>query len=236
MEDKLTLVGHLDELRKRILVSLISFIIASCISFPFAPLVLKILKLPAVGLIEKFVFFSPQEAFLIYMRIAIFLGFALALPVIIYEVWKFISPAIEPGLKKRGGIFVFSFLCSFIAGAVFAYFILIPPALRFLLSFGSSELEPFISADKYISFIIAIMLGCGAVFEMPILSLILTKLGLINARALRKKYKYALVVIVIIAAVITPTVDLFNLTLMAFPMVLLYEISIWVSFFAGPRR
>jgi len=112
---------------------------------------------------------------------------------------------------------------------------LIPPALKFLLSFGGDMLQPLISAQKYISFLTTLIFGCGLVFEMPVLSFVLTKLGIVHARVLRNKYKYAIVIIFIIAAVITPTTDVFNMTLMAGPMIFLYELSIWVSFFARTK-
>lgn len=236
MDKPLTLVEHLTELRKRIIISLVSLGIVSVFSLPFAPWALKILKIPAGGLIERLVFFSPQEGFLIYMRIAFLCGLIISMPVILYQVWAFIVPALEERMKRYSGFFIIFCTLFFIIGCLFAYFILIPPALKFLLSFGKEDLEPLISANKYISFVIALILGCGLVFQMPVLSLILSKVGIINPQILRKKYKYALVIILIVAAAITPTPDAFNMLLLACPMLLLYEISIWVSFFAKPRQ
>ncbi len=235
MEKELTLVEHLSELRKRIIICLVSLGISSVFSLPFASFLLKILKLPASGLIERLVFFGPQEAFLIYMRIAFLSGLVISMPVILYQGWAFILPAIEDRLKRRTGIFLI--LCSgfFILGCLFAYFILTPPALKFLLSFAKEDLEPVISASKYISFIISLILGCGLVFQMPVLSLLLTRLRVINARFLRRKYKYAILIIFIISAIITPTVDAFNLLCLALPMLFLYEVSVWISFFAKPK-
>ncbi|MDP2939937.1 MAG: twin-arginine translocase subunit TatC [Candidatus Omnitrophota bacterium] len=235
MERELTIIGHLNELRKRIIISLVALGIGTVFSLPFASYGLKILKLPSSGVIEKLVFFSPQEGFMIYMRIAFLSGLIVSMPVILYQVWAFILPAIEERLKRRSGIFIL--LCSgfFIIGCLFAYFILIPPALKFLLSFAKDDLEPVISAQKYISFVISLILGCGLVFQMPVLSFMLTKLGILDARSLRKKYKYAIVIIFIVAAVITPTPDAFNMFMLALPMLFLYELSIWISFFARPK-
>ncbi len=232
MDKPLTLVEHLTELRKRLIISLVSLGIVSMFSLPFASWVLKILKLPAGGLIEKLVFFSPQEGFLIYMRIAFLCGFIISMPIILYQVWAFIVPAVEGKMKRYSGFFIIFCTIFFIVGCLFAYFVLIPPALKFLLSFGKEDLEPVISANKYISFVIALILGCGLVFQMPVLSLILTKAGIVNSRILRKKYKYAIVIILIVAAAITPTPDAFNMLLLALPMLFLYEISIWVSWLA----
>jgi len=236
MEKPLTLVGHLNELRKRIIISLVSLGILTIFSLAFSSYVLKILKLPAGGLIEKLVFFSPQEGLVIYMRVAFLCGLIISMPVILYQVWAFIAPALEENTRRSACLFIIFCSLFFIIGCLFAYFILIPPALKFLLSFGKEDLEPVISASKYISFVTTLILGCGLVFQMPILSLILTKAGIINPKILRKKYKYAVVIILIAAAVITPTPDAFNMLLLACPMIFLYEISIWVSFFAKPRQ
>lgn len=236
MDKPLTLVEHLTELRKRIIISLVALGIASIFSLPFVPVLLKILKLPAQGLIEKLAFFSPQEAFLIYMRIAFLCGSAISMPVILYQFWAFVSPAIEERFKRYTTYFILFCFLFFITGCFFAYFILIPPAIKFLLSFANSELEPVISASKYVSFVTNFILGCGLVFQMPILSFLLSKIGVINHQFLRQKYKYAIIMIFVVAAVITPTPDAFNMLILAGPMLFLYEISIWISFFVGSRH
>ena len=235
MERELSLVEHLAELRIRIIISLVAFGLSCGLSFPFASLLLKILKDPASGIIDKLAFFSPQEAFLIYVNLSIFSGWLISMPVILYQVWAFISPAVEEGQKKHIGSFIFFCFTAFICGGLFAYFILIPPALKFLMGFAKDELEPVISAQKYISFLTSLIWGCGFVFQMPVLSFILTKLKVIHPRALRNKYKYAIVIIFILAALITPTTDIFNMLMLAIPMLFLYELSIWVSFFAVPK-
>jgi len=236
MERELTIIEHLNELRKRIIISLVALGIGTVFSLPFASWGLRILKLPASGVIEKLVFFSPQEGFLIYMHIAILCGFIFSMPVFLYQIWAFVEPAIEERLKRRSGIFILFCSGFFIMGCLFAYFILIPPALKFLLSFAKNDLEPVISAQKYISFVISLILGCGLVFQMPVLSFMLTKLGILRPRSLRKKYKYAIVIIFIVAAVITPTPDAFNMFMLALPMVFLYELSIWISFFVSAKN
>jgi sec-independent protein translocase protein TatC len=231
----LTLVEHLEELRKRIIVCLVFLCVAICCAFPLSPHILKILKLPAAGLIQKLAFFGPTEAFMAYFKIATFSALVISAPLLLYQVWAFISPAIEERFKKYTAAFVILSSLSFMGGCLFAYFLLLPAALKFLLSFGQGELEPVISVGKYISFVVAIILCTGLVFEMPVLSFILSKLGVLNHIFLRKRFKYAVLIIFIAAAVITPTPDVFNMTLLAIPMLLLYEISIWVSFLAGPK-
>lgn len=235
MDRLFTLAEHLDELRKRVIVSIATFCLATALCIPLSPYLLKIIKLPARDLIEKLVFFAPQDAFLIHMRLAFFAGFAISLPVILYQYWAFVRPAVADKFKGYASRFVLLCSLSFAAGCAFAYFVLIPPAIKFLLSFGGNELEPVISASSYITFITGVILACGLVFQMPVLSLLLTRIGLIDARFLRKKFSIAIVAIFVAAAVITPTTDVINMMLLALPMILLYEVSIWVSRFSGRR-
>jgi sec-independent protein translocase protein TatC len=191
--------------------------------------ILAFLRLPARGVIERLVFFAPHEVAVIYMKIAIFSGLVMSLPLILYQVWKFISPAIEEEHRSHVFGFVFFTFTTFLIGAGFAYFYLVPLSLKFLMKLGGNELTPFISLSRYLSFVLALVFGCGLVFEMPVFIWILTKLKIVNAEFLRRKRKYALALIFIAAAVITPTIDPFNMFFLALPMLLLYEISIWIS-------
>ncbi len=232
MDKELTLVGHLEELRRRIIISAISITLAGLCAFPFSSKILELLKAPGAGAIEKLVFFSPAEAFLIYTKIALFTGLVIAMPVVLYQLWAFLSPAIEYKTKKQGLSFLFFSLAAFICGMMFGFFVLLPTALKFLLSFSGDALQPLISASSYISFVLGLTFGAGLVFEMPVLSFILSRMGVINHRLLRKSWKYAVVVIFIVAAIVTPTPDAFNMTILALPMLFLYEVSIWVSKFS----
>jgi len=236
MYGEFTVTEHLEELRKRVIFSLIALMFATVAIVPFSPVVLKFLKYPSGGAIERLVFFGPEEAFLIYMRISISAGLVAALPVILFQIWGFFSPAIDERFKKYAFIFVSISFLVFLFGCAFSYFILLPAALKFLLNIGKGDLEPVISATRYISFVIGLVMACGAVFEMPVVSFFLTRIGAINAGMLRRKFLYAVVVIMIAAAVITPTGDAFNMLMLALPMLALYEVSIWVSFFSAKRR
>jgi len=232
MDRELSVTEHLEELRRRVIIALVSIGAATLASVPFSSYLLKVLKTPAYGVIQRLVFFSPEEAFSIYMRISFLSGLVMAFPVVLYQFWAFVSPAIEDKFKSYIKYFVISCSATFAAGCVFAYYVLLPNALKFLLSLGSGELEAVISANRYISFTTGIIFCCGLVFQMPVLSYLLTKVGLIDAGFLRGKFKFALVIVFVIAAVITPTTDVFNMTALAIPMILLYEVSIWVSFLA----
>jgi len=236
MERRFTVAEHLDEMRYRVIVSLIALGIATVASIPFAPYILAMLKSPAAGVINKLAFFGPEEAFMIYMRVSFVAGIFISFPIIAYQIWAFVAPAIGGNFKKYIIYFLFSTSFVFATGCLFAYFMLIPNALKFLLNIGQGELEPVISATRYISFTTFLIIACGLVFQMPILAFFLTKVGLMNAKVLRKNFKYALIIIFVLAAVITPTGDAFNMLALALPMLFLYEVSIWVSWAAGFSR
>ena len=229
LEKELSLIEHLDELRTRIIYCLIPFVIAVVFSSPFTKTFLAFLRIPAAGVIKELAFFSPQEVAVVYVKIAVFSGLILSLPVILYQIWGFISPALEEKQKKYIVSFVFWIFFAFISGCSFGYLLLVPFSLKFLISLAGIELTPVISLSKYIGFVLALIAGCGIAFETPVVIWLLTRLGIVNSAFLRRKRKYAIVIIFIVAAVITPTTDPFNMCLLALPMLVLYEIGIWIS-------
>lgn len=235
MDKHLTLVEHLEELRRRIIISLIVVAAVTIFAFPFAPKILALLKAPSAGSIGKLVYFDPAEAFMIHIRIAFFAGLAISMPVMLYQLWAFLSPALGPKTKRHGLLFLSSSITAFVSGASFGFFVLLPAAVKFLLGFSTESLEPLISVSSYVSFALGLTLGSGLVFEMPVLSFLLSKMGVINYRVLRRVWKYAVIAIFILAAIVTPTPDIFNMTILAIPMLFLYELSIWVSRFAGRK-
>lgn len=233
MDPERPLSLHFEELRKRLLLSAGFFILAFSVSFSYSAFLFGIMKRPLAGIVEKLVFFSPTEALTLYLNISFAAGLTLSMPLLLYQVWKFVEPAVPDRVKSGPFLFVASVTAFFLAGALFSYFVLIPPALKFLLGFAGPDLQPVISAQSYISFVVWTVLGTGLVFEMPVLSYVLTRMGVLNHRFLREKYRYAIVGILVVAAIITPTPDIFNMFLFAAPMVFLYELSIWISRFAG---
>jgi sec-independent protein translocase protein TatC len=233
MDKELTLVGHLSELRQRIIVSLAVVLVFMLVAFSHASDLLTILKLPGAGSIDKLVFFSPTEAFMAYFKVSFLAALIAAAPVMLYQFWAFISPAFEKKVRDQGGVFLAFSVLAFGAGVLFGFFWLLPAAIKFLMGFSQGVLVPMISVSDYISFVTGLLLGCGLVFEMPVLSYLLAKIGILDDRLLRQYWKYAVVVIFIVAAMITPTPDAFNMCLMALPMLMLYEMSIWVAKFSG---
>ena len=227
MSDKqMSLVEHLDELRRRILVSVAAVIVCSVLAFWKVQVILSMLLFPPV---DQLAFFSPTEAFMEYCKLAFFAGLFLASPVVLYQLWAFISAGLNE--KERRTVFYalpFS-VTLFLAGVVFAYRFVLPWALKFLINFPGPNILPILSMSKYLSFVIMMLLAFGIVFEMPVAVMILTKLGIVTPSFLSRNRKFAIVAIFIAAAVITPTPDAVNQCLMAVPMLFLYEISIWVS-------
>jgi len=178
---------------------------------------------------HSLVFISPQEPFIITLKIAIFGGIIFALPMIIYQAWQFISSGLKEKEKRYLLLYTPFSLLLFLSGAGFAYFVAIPVGLRFLLSFGASSLEPMISISRYLSFITLMIFSFGIVFELPLVSLFLVKIGIVSPQFLAKKRKIAIIAIFVLAALLTPSIDAFTQILLAVPLLILYELSIWLA-------
>lgn len=226
MQDKkMSLIGHMDELRRRLIISILTVLACSLFSYFYSDKILAILKKPFP---HSLVFISPQEPFIITLKIAIFAGIIFALPMIIYQVWRFVSSGLKEKEKRYLFVYVPFSLLLFLSGASFAYFLVIPIGLRFLLSFGGGSLEPMISISKYLSFITLMTLAFGIVFELPVVFLILARMGIVSPQFLAKKRKVFIVAIFILAAILTPP-DAFTQILLAVPLLILYEVSILLT-------
>lgn len=224
MAEQLTLTEHLEELRGRILKSLLVVIIASGIIYGFVDPILPHLVKP----VGRLVFISPQEAFISRIKIAFFLGILLSLPVILYQVWRFVASGLKPHEKKYTLLFAPFSLLLFFIGASFGYFIIAPIGMRFLLGFASELMVPMITASKYISFVGLLTICFGLIFEMPLASIFMTKIGLVTPAFLASRRKQAVVAIFIAAAILTPP-DVITQCLMALPLLVLYEVSVIFS-------
>ncbi|MCS7164493.1 MAG: twin-arginine translocase subunit TatC [Thermodesulfovibrio sp.] len=247
-EQKMSIIEHLSELRKRILVCLVALLIAFIFTFSFSDYIFRLLLFPInytpqLSLKEgvvfvhdpklqntKLVFLGPAEAFWMNMKIALVTGFILTIPIIFYELWRFISPGLYPHEKKYVLPFVLTATALFLAGVTFCYLIVLPFAMDFLLNYKVGDfLMPMLSVGLYIDFLLKFLVAFGLVFELPILIVVATRMGLITPQTLKKYRRLAIVLAFVAAAIITPTPDAFNQTLMAVPMIILYEIGIWVS-------
>ena len=226
-ESRAPLVGHLAELRLRIIYCLVAFVLASVIAWQAVPFLISYISLPA----GKLVFLQPSEAFFTYLRVAFWGGVFLALPVITYNIWKFIAAGLLPVEKNYVYIFApFSFLL-FLAGAAFGFFAAIPLAVKFLVGFGAGWATPMLSVGEYVSFFGWLLLVFGLMFELPLVLLFLVKLRIVNAAWLARYRRHAILTIFITAAIVTPTPDAFTQLLLAGPLIILYEIGVFLSRF-----
>lgn len=239
------LTEHLTELRKRIFVSLGSVLLIFLVSYSYSAEIFGALTLPLkaemklnlsvpyLQFVEKpptqLVFLAPAEAFWMHFKVAFMAALVLALPVIFLQFWKFISPGLLPKEKKYFLPFLFSATILFTVGAVFCFMVVLPFAMTFLLGYKTAQLTPMLSVGSYIDFCLKFILAFGAIFELPLVIIFLAKFGIVTPSALARNRKYAILAAFILAAALTPTPDAFNQTLMAVPIILLYEIGILLS-------
>ncbi|HDQ46112.1 MAG TPA: twin-arginine translocase subunit TatC [bacterium] len=229
-ETEMPFLDHLEELRWRILKSLASVGFFTIASFPFSGILLNLLTRPndLLSAPAKLIFLKPTGMILVRMELALVVGVLVSLPVIFYQFWQFVSPGLMPNERKYFLPSLFYTTLCFIAGTFFSYYVMIPVVLPFLYSMGTESIQATININEYISFVMRLILVSGAIFELPILSFFLSRVGLLKPDFLRKYRRYGIVIIVILAAFVTPP-DPASQILMAFPLVFLYEISIWVA-------
>jgi sec-independent protein translocase protein TatC len=235
-EREMGFLDHLEELRGRSLVAVMSVLIISIIAAFFADFLVKdVLLGPLLAVGLKAQVLTPYGIMLTYMQVVIVVGIIGAMPVILYELWKFVSPGLMPNERKYAFWIVFFTSLCFLAGISFAYFIIVPTALKFFSTFGTDVFQLNIAINEYISFMLSIILGSGLVFELPMIAYFLTKIGVLSPKFMRKYRRHAIVVILIISAIITPTPDMLTQSLLAAPMIILYELSIFISMFAQKK-
>ena len=233
-QDKsLTLNGHLLELRKRMIICTLSVIICTVVAFIFHPMVFDLLMGPAKGfesLAEnKLVFTQITEMIGITMKVSIMGGMALSIPIILYQMVLFISPGLTSREKKYLFALLPGTLLSFVAGCVFGYLVLLPPALNFLMTFGSDIATPMIRVGNYINLVINLLFWLGVCFQTPLVMFFLSKIGIVHPKAFAKQRRIAIVAAFILGAIITPTFDPVNQSLVAIPIIILYELGILLS-------
>lgn len=226
---EMSFLEHLEEFRWRIIKSAIGVILGAIIAGIFINWIMdNLLLLPATKTTPplKLQNIKPFGQFTLYMEVIIVGGIILSIPNIIYQFWKFIEPALKPGESKYiKSIVIFSSFC-FLAGITFAYFVLLPTALEFFANFGSESISNIIAIDEYFSFIISTMLAAGVVFELPMVSFFLSKIGILKPEFMKKYRKHALIIILLLAGILTPSPDITSQLLLAVPLFILYEISI----------
>jgi sec-independent protein translocase protein TatC len=222
-----TLLTHLNEMRKRLMVSALCFFAAMSVCLAKAEFITKQLVGKAVGF--EFIYVAPAELLIAYIRIAILCGVVIAFPIIGYQTWRFIRPGLTRQ-ERKAVIFILTFgMMLFTLGAIFAYEVVLPFTLAYFSGLnGGENIRAMVSIQSYLNFVLNMMLTFGIVFEMPIVIILLTQLGMINPKLLRKNRKYYILAIFVLAAVITPP-DITSQVLIAFPMIVLFEISTIIS-------
>jgi sec-independent protein translocase protein TatC len=236
VDDKMPFMEHLGELRTRIMRSLIALLVGLVIAFPFAERITDFLARPVTKLGYKLVFTAPAEAFWVQMKVALICGLFISAPGILWQVWAFIAPGLHEHEKKYALPFVFIGSLMFLLGGAFSLFVVTPYAIAFLLSYARETLQPMITLENHIDFLLKFTLAFGAVFELPLVITILARIGVVTPKMLARNRKYAILGAFIAGAILTPTPDAFNQTLMAGPLILLYEVGIVCARLFGRKR
>lgn len=230
-------LDHLEELRWRIIKSLISVVFFMIVAFYFSDIFLQWLLKPSADINAPITLqvLKVQSIFIIKLEIALIVGIILSIPVILFQIWSFMAPGLHQHEKKYVWPVIFFAMLSFCVGGAFAYYIIIPYALDFFLNLAPENVSNNIAIDFYFGFILRLIVVFGVVFELPVLSVVLSKLGLITPQFLRKYRRHAIVFFFIIAAILTPP-DPTTQVFLAIPLVLLYEITILISYIFAKKR
>ncbi len=236
-DEKMPFTLHLEELKKRLIRVLVAIGIGFVACYLVKEKLFWVLTRPLVAVLPEdssMIFTSLPEAFFTYMKVSFLSSIFLVSPYILYQIWKFVSPGLYSSEKKQVAPFVAFSTIFFLGGALFAYYIVFPFGFKFFVGFGNDFIKPMLSLKEYLAFSMKLLIAFGVIFELPIFMFFLGKIGVVNSQTLRKKRKYAILMVFVVSAILTPP-DVFTQCLMAIPLMLLYEISIWVVK-AGERK
>jgi sec-independent protein translocase protein TatC len=234
-------LDHLEELRKRLVYSFLAIITGAGVCWAFRERIYGVMQKPIVDALrahhlpEKLVYVNPTDPFNLYLKIAMLAGLFLTSPFVLYQVWMFISPGLYRNEKKYVVPFMISTIALFSLGGYFGYRVAYPRALEFFIDF-SGQFQPMITIGEYTSLFMSIVLGMGLIFEMPILVFFLAFMGIMTPRFMVDNFRYAILVIFILAAIVTPTPDIVNMCVFAAPMLGLYALSIGVAYVVHPKQ
>ena len=231
----MSFLEHLEELRRRILYSIIAVAVGFFACWNYHEFIFSLVQHPIMdalkrnGMAEKLVYLNPTEPFNLYLKVAALAGLFVTSPVVLYQVWMFISPGLYRNEKRYVFPFMFSTVFLFLAGGAFAY------KINFLIDYGK-QFQPMITIGEYTDLFLTIMVGMGVIFELPILVFFLALMGIVNSGWMWRNLRYSILVIFIIAAIITPTTDILNMCIFAAPMVALYILSIGIAWMVHPKQ
>jgi sec-independent protein translocase protein TatC len=237
----MSLLEHLEELRKRVLYALGGMFVGFCVCYGYAEQIYAFVQKPVTEALKannvptKLVFLNPTEPFELFIKTGIVAGIFLASPFVLYQVWAFISPGLYRNEKKYVLPFLFSTVALFVAGGAFGYSMVFPRALTFLIKSGA-QFQPMITVSEYTDLFMAVILGLGVVFELPIIVFFLALFGIVDAGFMWRNFRYSILIIFFLAAILTPTTDIINMCIFATPMVVLYFFSIGIAWFVHPKQ
>ena len=223
-DGSMSLIAHLTELRNRLIKCLVATALGSCVGYFFIQDIMHYLTLPA----GKLYYMQPAEAFFTYLKVACVAGFLLALPIIFWQVWRFFLPALTSRERMVLGIVVPASVVLFFCGLAFSFFLVLPAGIKFFLGFGNAELEALLSVNKYFDFVIMFVLPFGFIFELPLVMTIMGKMGLITSAFLKKYQRIIIFLSFVVGALITPTPDVFTQSMIALPIIVLYEVGYFI--------
>jgi len=238
----MSLMAHLEELRRRLVRSLVAFAVSFLACWAFHEKIAAFLLLPlermppeiwAQG--KRLVFLGPTDAFIFYIKVAALASVFLASPWILYQLWGFVAPGLYRREKRMAVPFIFFGSLLFAAGGAFAYYVAFPFAARFLIGFGGDQFEAQITIERYFSFLMTVILGLGLMFELPTLIFLLSRAGIVTPGFLLRHFRWAVLLIFVLAAIITPTPDAVNMLIFALPTILLYLLGVAVAWIFGPK-
>lgn len=232
VERKMSFFDHLAELRQRIIWSVVAVGVGFLATFYFSEQIIQFLARPLPGKLAQL---TPTEVFWVNMKVAMIAGLFLALPVVLYQVWAFVSPGLLPHERRYALPFVLIGTLFFGIGAAFALRVVVPFAIKFLMSYKTQDVVQVISIGSYVDFVLKFTLAFGLVFELPLAITLAARMGVVTPQFLAKHRKYAILINFVLAAILTPTPDVFNQSLMAGPLIILYEVGIVAARIFGRR-
>ncbi|MEB8488412.1 MULTISPECIES: twin-arginine translocase subunit TatC [Acidithiobacillus] len=226
-----TFIGHLLELRRRVLFAVIAVFVGFMASYPFSKAIYTILAAPLIEVLPKgshLIYTSLPEVFLTYVQLSLLSGFVLALPIILYQFWAFIAPGLYEHERKAFFPLIFASVFLFIGGMLFAYFIVFPNAFRFFVSFSGNDITAMPKVDSYLSLIVKFSLAFGLAFQIPILIVVLVRIGVLQVATLRRSRRYAFLICAIASAVLSPP-DVLSMVMLLIPMYMLFEVGLFFA-------
>jgi sec-independent protein translocase protein TatC len=235
--DRMSLMDHLEELRKRILWAIVSLAVTFGPCWYFREPLVDFLSQPIhkVRPDLKLAFLGVTDPFILYFKVAALAATFLAAPFILYQVWQFVAPGLYRKEKMYAFPFIFSASLFFLAGGAFGYYVAFPQAVKFLLEMGE-QFQPVITIERYFGFLITVILGLGLMFELPIVVLLLAMIGIVSPQFLLRKWQIAVVLIFVVGAIVTPTSDVLNLCIFAVPACALYFLGVVAAFLVAPKK